>query len=232
MWKHMWSMTTSHTHFLSEKKKEVERVCSDNITRIFNRVMKWVLALVSSLCFQAPESQDVVCVCKAQRKALHLITSQRGKGVPRGRNETAIKSTVTFNNMTSFLWVSICVCFCQISQANHKIKTSGVTVARAVHDSFGGKQKKLFCTNVWLGLITMRGEKETRSEPMSSGKTWLVIGFETLVYEWRRAVATMQRQGRLGRGVRGTSFMPLHTKLLGDVTSRKGIPGKGKDRGG
>lgn len=33
-------------------------------------------------------------------------------------------------------------------------------------------------------------------------------------------------------GGRGTSFMPLHTKLLGDVTSRKGIPGKGKARGG
>lgn len=65
-----------------------------------------------------------------------------------------------------------------------------------------------------------------------------MIGFETLVYEWRLAVATMRRQGRfvmdflffLGGGSRGTSFMPLYTKLLGDVTSRKGIPGKGKGR--
>lgn len=37
----------------------------------------------------------------------------------------------------------------------------------------------------------------------------------------------------MGReGGRGTSFMPLHTKLLGDVTSRKGIPGKGRIKKG
>lgn len=35
-----------------------------------------------------------------------------------------------------------------------------------------------------------------------------------------------------GRGGRGTSFMQLHTKLLGDVTSRKGIPGKGRIKKG
>lgn len=39
-------------------------------------------------------------------------------------------------------------------------------------------------------------------------------------------------KGKAGWGGRGTSFMPLHTKLLGDVTSRKGIPGKGRIKKG
>lgn len=103
--------------------------------------------------------------------------------------------------MTSFLWVSICVCFCQISQANHKIKTSGVTVARAVHDSFGGKQKKTFLYK----RVTWTDNDEERERD----KKWTDEQRKDLTRDWfwntgiwMKAVATMQRQGLLGRGQR------------------------------
>lgn len=131
--------------------------------------------------------------------------------------------------MTSFLWVSICVCFCQISQANHKIKTSGVTVARAVHDSFGGKQKKLFCTNVWLGLITMRREKETK---------WTDEQWKDLTRDWfwntgiwMKAVATMQRQGRLGRGGQRYIIHAATYKVARWCNLKKGYSWEGESEG-
>lgn len=62
------------------------------------------MALVGCLCVSVPESQDVGFV----RVEFSGKPWNKVKGRKSARNESAVKSTVTFNNMSKELWESVC----------------------------------------------------------------------------------------------------------------------------
>lgn len=103
-----------------------------------------------------------------------LRRGKRGKGVPErksARSETAIKSTVTFNNASKFLWVCVNVLPqtfgpYRIIQTNNKSKTSGVTVTWTEINCLE-RQRKYFPYK----LVTRRNKTmEERDRDRKAGK--------------------------------------------------------------
>lgn len=117
--------TFSCTHFLSENKKARKggRVCGDNIVLAFFGPCDESACYVpiSALCARVPKSQDVgfVCVSSTAEGQMPYYKAKRKRSA---KGEVSVVKltlnlTVTFNNMSNFLWVSfacLCVCFLKL----------------------------------------------------------------------------------------------------------------------